>query len=76
MPLEGELVGEVWFQDLTSRLLGGQGGSLGEVWHPHQALLGRPDPWQHLCPATRGGVFLGSCRHGCVAGLHSCDTGS
>lgn len=76
MSLEGELVGEVWFQDLTSRLVGGQGGSPGEVWHSRRALLGQPDPWRHLCLATRGGVFLGSCWHGRVAGLRSCDTGS
>ena len=44
MPLEGELVGEVWFQDLTSRLVGGQGGSPGEVWHPRRALRGGLTP--------------------------------
>ena len=55
---------------------GGPGRVPGEVWHSRRALLGRPDPWRHLCLATRGGVFLGSCWQGRVAGLRSCDTGS
>lgn len=80
LPVEGELAGELGFRISPPGRWGGQercpGGRSGclRPWHPCRASLRRPDPWRHLCQATRGCVFLGSCLLGRVAGPCCCDT--